>query len=276
MRQFEVRPDRELGQNFLVDSNILGVIGAAAELRATDVVLEVGGGLGVLSEYLAVRVAHLHVVEVDRRLAAPLEDAVGAFDNVSLHWGDAMRLDLASLTPTPNAMVANLPYGIATALLVRTLDELPRLGRWLVMVQREVGERLAAAPAGAATHRRRDGGRSYGATSVVVQLACAVQIVRVLPRTIFLPVPNVDSVLLAMRRLGTPPSSALRDLVYGAFAHRRKSLVRSLALAAPATGVGRERLQAALVQMGHPADVRAERLSPEEFRTLARALGLTA
>jgi len=280
MREFGVRPDRDLGQNFLVDSNILGVIGEAAGLESEDVVLEVGGGLGVLSEYLADRVAHLHVVEIDRRLERPLEEALAGRRNVSLHWGDALRLDLAALRPSPGALVANLPYGIATALIVRTIDELPALARWLVMVQREVGERLAAAPGEGGGHARRTGGRAYGATSVLVQLACRVEIVRAIPRTVFQPVPNVDSVLVSLRRVGEPPSGELRQLVHGAFAHRRKSLVRSLALAAEADTIApaleRDAVLAALAALGHPADVRAERLGPAEFTALARALGLPA
>ncbi len=97
-----MHPDRELGQNFLIDSNILGVIERAAELSERDVVLEIGGGLGVLSEYLAERVAHVHVVEIDTRLREALLDATDAHANVSVHWGDAMRIDLAGLSPAPD------------------------------------------------------------------------------------------------------------------------------------------------------------------------------
>ena len=113
LQRFGVRPDRELGQNFLIDSNILGVIGREAAPAPPDVVLEVGGGLGVLSEYLAERVAHLHVVEIDERLREALEDALAGYGNVSLWWADAMRLDLGALQPPPVKVVANLPYGIA-------------------------------------------------------------------------------------------------------------------------------------------------------------------
>src|SRR5271157_6307371 len=122
IRRFDVRPDRELGQNFLIDSNILGVIGRAAELDLKDVVLEIGGGLGVLSEYLAERVAHVHVVEVDERLREPLLDATSSHANVSVHWGDAMSIDLPALDPPPRKVVANLPYGIAAGVLLRTIE----------------------------------------------------------------------------------------------------------------------------------------------------------
>jgi 16S rRNA (adenine1518-N6/adenine1519-N6)-dimethyltransferase len=261
MRQFGVRPDRELGQNFLVDSNILGVAGRLAELSDTDVVLEIGGGLGVLSEYLAERAAHVHVVELDERLRDPLNDAVARFANVTLHWGDALAVDLAGMRPAPTKVVANLPYGVAAGALLRTIEELPTVTSWVVMVQREVGERLAAGP----------GGRDYGVPSVLAQLACRVRVARAIPRTVFHPVPNVDSVLVELVRTGPAPSPALRRLVGGAFSHRRKALARSLALAGVAE---REQVREALSHMGLPLDVRAERLSPEEFRALGEALGI--
>jgi 16S rRNA (adenine1518-N6/adenine1519-N6)-dimethyltransferase len=266
MRQFEVRPDRDLGQNFLVDSNILGVIGRAAELTPEDVVLEIGGGLGTLTEYLAERAGHVHVVEVDERLRGALLDATGPHANVTVQWGDAMRIDLGALDPQPTALVANLPYGIAAGVMLRTVEELPSLSSWVAMVQREVGERLAAAP----------GSRAYGAPSVIVQLACEVRVLRSIPRTVFQPVPNVDSVLVGMRRraAGPEPSAAVRRLVAGSFAHRRKTLAGSLALSAGAPGRGREQVREAVTRLGHPADVRAERLAPEEFQALARLLEL--
>lgn len=275
MRRFAVRPDRDLGQNFLIDSNILGVIEREAELRTDDVVLEVGGGLGVLSEHLAQRVAHVHVVEVDERLREALLDATAPHGNVTLHWGDAMRLDLGALAPAPNKLVANLPYGIAAGILLRTVEELPGMGLWVAMVQREVGERLAAAP----------GSNAYGLPSVLAQMSCEVRVLRSVPRAVFHPVPNVDSVLVGMRRraAGGPAvgggasgasDAATRALAAGAFAHRRKTLAGSLALAGGAPGRSRERVRGALEGLGHPPDTRAERLSPEEFRALAGLLGL--
>jgi 16S rRNA (adenine1518-N6/adenine1519-N6)-dimethyltransferase len=254
------RRARDLGQNFLRDPNILGVIGRVAELESTDVVLEIGGGQGVLSTYLAERVAHVHVVEVDEHLRGALEGAVEPFANVSLWWGDAMRVDLGAPRPAPTKVVANLPYGIAAGVVLRTIEELPGVGLWVVMVQREVGERLAAAP----------GSGTYGISSVLAQLAGEVRVVRHVPRTVFHPVPNVDSVLVQVLRTGPAASPALRELVRGAFAHRRKALAGSLVLAG--TTRTREEIREALVELGHPADVRAERLSPEEFAALGRAL----
>ena len=266
LRQFGVRPKRDLGQNFLVDSNILGVIERAAGLEAGDVVLEIGGGLGVLSEFLASRVTHTHVVELDRSLEPALRDALDPFGvATTLHLADALALDLPGLDPAPTKVVANLPYGIAATAILRTIEELPAVTRWVAMVQKEVGERFAAAPGSAA----------YGVPSVLAQLACEVRVHRGVARTVFHPVPNVDSVLVVLeRRAGAGPlTPELRRVVQGAFAHRRKALARSLALAGVPVEDVRGRARAALVELGHPEDERAERLAPEEFRALAEKLG---
>jgi 16S rRNA (adenine1518-N6/adenine1519-N6)-dimethyltransferase len=252
----------KLGQNFLADRNVLDVIERLAGLSRDDVVLEVGGGLGVLSERLAAGARFVHVVEVDRALEEALSERLSPFGNVALHMQDALDLDLAALHPPPDAMVANLPYGIAATILIRTVEELPAMERWLVMVQREVGERLSAGP----------GSRTYGTPSVLSQISCEVRIVRAIPRTVFRPVPRVDSALVALRRTGPPADPAVRKLVHEAFAHRRKALAGSLALASGAPAGVRERARAALEAMGHPADERAERLSPQEFLDLAQRL----
>ena len=263
MRAFGVRPNRELGQNFLIDDNILGVIGRAAELAADDVVLEVGGGLGVLSEYLAPRVAHLHVVEVDRGLAPPLEDALAPFGNATLHLADAVRLDLAALAPRPSKVVANLPYGVAATVILKSIEELPGAQLWVAMVQREVGERLAAPP----------GSKAYGATSVLAQLACEVRVERRVPAAVFHPAPRVESAIVVLRRVGPPVQPAVATLVHAAFAHRRKALAGSLALSPGADPELRAAARAALPELDHPADARAERLGPADFARLAELLG---
>ena len=263
LRAYGIRPNRELGQNFLIDDNILGVIGRAAELDREDVVLEVGGGLGVLSEYLAPRVAHLHVVEVDRSLGPPLAEALEPFDNTTLHLADAVTLDLAALEPPPDKVVANLPYGVAATMLLKSIEELPGARVWVAMVQREVGERLAAAP----------GSKAYGATSVLAQLACEVRVLRRIPRTVFHPEPNVESALVLMRRGAPAPPPELTALVHAGFAHRRKALAGSLALVPGAPDGLRDATREALVATGHPADARAERISPDDWPRLADAIG---
>ena len=259
LEEFSVRPQRDLGQNFLIDSNLLDVIARTADLGPDDVALEVGGGLGVLSEHLAARARHVHVVEIDARLEAALRDALDPFGNVTLHLADAVRLDWKTLDPPPDKVIANLPYGVAATVILDTLVALPGVTRWVAMVQKEVGERLAAAP----------GTPAYGAPSVLAQLSAAVKVVRPVARTVFHPVPNVDSVLVRLDRTAPPAPVAVRALVSAGFAHRRKALPRSLALAGVAD---RDEARAALEALGLPADVRAERLAPEQWVALAERL----
>jgi 16S rRNA (adenine1518-N6/adenine1519-N6)-dimethyltransferase len=261
LRAFDVHPRRDLGQNFLIDSNFLDVIARAAEVDSDDVVLEIGGGLGVLSEHLAARAGFVHVVEVDRSLEPPLRDALDPFAaTTALHLADAMALDLGALTPAPTKVVANLPYGIAAGAILRTVEQLPDATRWVAMVQKEVGERFAA----------HAGTSAYGVPSVLAQLACDVRVLRAISRRVFLPVPNVDSVLVGLERRAPAPPLALRRFVQGAFAHRRKALARSLALAGMAS---RDDVRAALEALGEPLDVRAEALTPQRLRELWEAVG---
>jgi 16S rRNA (adenine1518-N6/adenine1519-N6)-dimethyltransferase len=262
LERFGVRPNRELGQNFLVDDNILDVIGRVAELSQADVVLEIGGGLGILSEYLAAHAAHVHVIETDRRLEPVLRDALDGHPNADLVLGDVMDVDLSALVPPPVKVVANLPYGVAVPAILRTIDQLPQAALWCVMVQREIADRLTASP----------GSKTFGAPSVLVQLACEVELVRPISRTVFHPVPHVDSALLRMRRRGPAPPEPVRRLVHAAFAHRRKALPRSVEIACGGGRELRDAARAALEGMGHPPDERAERLRPQEFGQLADRL----
>ncbi len=247
-----------LGQNFLADPNLLEAIVRDAALAPGDVVLEIGAGEGVLTERLAAVAAHVHAVEIDRALELLLAP-LAARANVELHWGDAMKLDLAALAPAPTTMVANLPYSVATPLLLRTIEELPTLRRWTVMVQREIADRLRAAP----------GSRAYGSPSVLVQLACEVRLLRTVDPAVFRPRPRVESAILALRRHGPGADPATRELVRAAFAHRRKSLARSLELVRPGL---LEAARAALGELGLPEDARAEQLTPGDFQALAKAL----
>ena len=185
-----LRPDRELGQHFLLDDNVLRVAERLAALRPDDVVLEVGAGLGVLTAFLAARAAHVHAVEIDRRLEPALARSLEGHDNVTLLWGDAMRLELGSLQPPPTALVANLPYNVATPLVLDSIGGVPSLERWAVLVQREAADRLAAGP----------GDRLYGAPSAVRALALEVTGRHQVSRRVFVPPPNVDSTLLGLAR----------------------------------------------------------------------------
>jgi 16S rRNA (adenine1518-N6/adenine1519-N6)-dimethyltransferase len=250
-----------LGQNFLADTNLLAAIVRDAEPAPGDVVLEVGGGEGALTAELAPRVAAVHVVELDERLRPALERVAAEHPNVELHFADAMRVDLAALAPPPDRMVANLPYSIATPLLLRTIGELEQLERWTLMVQREIADRLRAGP----------GSRLYGAPSVLVQLACEVRLLRTVDRAVFSPPPRVDSALVRLERIAPAAVAAVASLVRDAFAHRRKSLARSVEHARPGT---REATRAALERLGLAADARAEQLAPGQYVALAEELDL--
>jgi 16S rRNA (adenine1518-N6/adenine1519-N6)-dimethyltransferase len=253
-----VSPKKRLGQHFLVDENILGVIGRLAELTPEDVVLEIGPGLGVLTRYLADRVAHVHAVEVDRSLEPQLASLPS--DTVTLVWGDALALDLHDLEPPANKLVANLPYNVATPIVVESLDGLPTIEHWTVMVQREVADRFFASPRT----------KAYGAVSVQVQLATERTGFHPVSRTVFRPPPNVDSALVAFRRKPLPARYAdVKRVVEGAFAHRRKTLANSLELRSVAK---RDSTVEALAQIGREPNVRAEALAPDEFVALTDAL----
>ncbi|HJR93843.1 MAG TPA: 16S rRNA (adenine(1518)-N(6)/adenine(1519)-N(6))-dimethyltransferase RsmA [Gaiellaceae bacterium] len=254
-----VAPKKALGQHFLVDENILGVIGRLSALAPTDVVLEIGPGLGVLTRYLADHVRRVHAIEVDRTLELPLRDALGDRTNVDLVWGDALAIDVAALSPPPKKLVANLPYNIATPVVVETLEHATSLERWCVMVQREVADRFFA------THRTK----SYGAVSVLVQLAARKIGFHPVPPTVFRPRPRVDSALVAFERAPIAPIAEVRPIVEAAFAHRRKTLANSVALAGL---VKRPLAEEALASLGHSMRVRAEELEPPEFVRLAELL----
>lgn len=250
-----VSPRKSLGQHFLVDDNILRVIERLAELDEEDVVLEIGPGLGVLTRFLADRVRFIHAAELDRRL----ESDLAGIQRMQLHWGDAMKLDIAALDPPPAKLVANLPYNLATPIVAESLD-VEQLSHWTVMVQREVADRFFADPST----------KAYGSVSVLVQLATERTGLHPVSREVFRPRPNVDSALVAFRRVGPGAASGVKRVVEAAFAYRRKTLANSVALAGIAS---REGAVAALEAIGRAANVRAEVLEPQEFVALTDALG---
>jgi 16S rRNA (adenine1518-N6/adenine1519-N6)-dimethyltransferase len=199
-------------------------------------------------------------VELDRSLQPQLEERLGDRRNVTIHYGDALTLDLAAVAPDARKLVANLPYNVATPLIVESLHRLPAIELWCVMVQREVAERFFAEPST----------KAYGAVSVLVQLAAARTGFHPVSRTVFRPRPNVDSALVAFRRRELPADFArVKQLVVAAFAHRRKRLTNSLELAGFAT---RDEAAEALRAIGREPAVRAEELAPAEFVAFAEAL----
>jgi 16S rRNA (adenine1518-N6/adenine1519-N6)-dimethyltransferase len=248
------RPKKEYGQHFLRDPNILEVIGRLAELGPEDVVLEIGPGQGVLTRYLAARVRRVHAIEIDGALEPELRD-LG--ENVDVVFGDALQLELPQ---DATKLVANLPYNVATPLVAESLDGLPNVGLWCVMLQREVADRFFAQP----------GTKDYGAVSVLVQLAAERTGFHTVSRTVFRPPPNVDSALVAFRRTELPSDyGRVKRVVTAAFAHRRKTLPNSLALAGVAS---RDEAGRALAAIGRAAETRAEALAPPEFVALTEAM----
>jgi 16S rRNA (adenine1518-N6/adenine1519-N6)-dimethyltransferase len=248
-----------LGQNFLADTNLLDAIVRESGVGADDVVLEVGGGEGVLSERLAPLVRKLWVVELDEGLRPALEASAAAHGNIGLVWGDAMDLDLSALDPQPTAVVSNLPYSVATPVILRSMAALPEVRAWTVMVQREIGDRLRAGP----------GSKAYGSPSVMAQLCCRVEMLRAVDPAVFKPRPRVESAVIRLERVAPWPGDWTERVVRAAFAHRRKALARSISLSGVAS---RERVRAALAELGERDDVRAEALAPDRFLALAEAL----
>ena len=264
LAELGLRPDTSLGQHFLVDDNLLGVIERLAALRADDVALEIGAGVGTLTARLAERCAHVHAVEIDRRLEPALTRTLAACDNVTVHWGDAMRIDLADFEPPATAFVANLPYHVAAPLVLDSIGDLPALQRWCVLVQREIAERLTAA-AGTAL---------YGAPSVLCALALEPTGRHAVSRSVFVPVPKVDSALVAFARRAEWGELAadwpqIVATVRAAFAYRRKTLANALATAG--WGPDRATVAMALHSAGIDPGARAETLPPAAFLALARA-----
>jgi 16S rRNA (adenine1518-N6/adenine1519-N6)-dimethyltransferase len=263
LAEHNLRPNRELGQHFLVDDNLLGVIDRLADLHPDDVVLEIGAGVGTLTEHLAGQVARVLAVEIDRKLEPALAEVLVEHGNVDLHFGDAMRLDLGALNPAPTAFVANLPYNVAAPLILRSIDALPGVRTWCCLIQREVADRFLATA----------GDDAYGAPSVLCGLAFDAAGRHAVSRSVFLPVPNVESSLVAFRRRADWSQLAERwpailAVVSAGFAHRRKTLANSLALAGWASRAEIERI---CETTGIDPRIRAEALPPPAFLALATA-----
>jgi 16S rRNA (adenine1518-N6/adenine1519-N6)-dimethyltransferase len=223
-----IRPSKALGQNFVADPNTVERIARLADLAAGSTVVEVGAGLGSLTTALAAAGARVLAIEIDSRLVAILEEQVAGLD-VEVICADAMRLDWAELlgrSSGPVALVANLPYSVATSIVIRVLEEAPTVDRLLVMVQREVGERWVAVP----------GDDAYGAVSVKIAYWASAAVVGRVPPSVFVPRPKVESVLVRLQRHSEPAVdpglvsyARLESVIRAGFAHRRKMLRRSLA-----------------------------------------------
>jgi 16S rRNA (adenine1518-N6/adenine1519-N6)-dimethyltransferase len=263
-----LHPKRSLGQNFLADPNTARRVVTLADLPAAAPVLEIGPGLGSLTLALLDADHDVVALELDDRLAEVLRTVVADDTHVRIDRGDAMTVDLSALlepAPSPRACVSNLPYNVAVPVVVRILEEADAVERILVMVQREVGERLAAGP----------GDPQYGAVSVKVAYFAEAQVVGLVPPTVFVPRPKVDSALVRLRRRSEPPVAVpsaedLFALVRAGFAQRRKMLRRSLA---PVLG---DATPDVLAAAGVAPTARAEALGLDDWAAVARSAAAAA
>lgn len=267
LKKFNLHLSKKLGQNFLVDRNVLDKIIQASQLKTRDVVIEVGSGIGTLTQALAERARLVLAIEYDRTFLEILEQTLKRFDNVEVIPADALKLDLDSLSskyPQPDKMVSNLPYNIAAPLIARYLTCYPYLKYLVVMVQREIAERMTASP----------GSKSYSAFSLKVQYYSQPQVVSIVPRTVFIPPPQVDSAIVKLRRFKTPPA-ATRDtrhlfkVIEAAFAQRRKTIQNAIS---EGLGLDKGEVGAILSSLGLAPTLRGESLSLQQFAQISKAL----
>ncbi|MDR3240509.1 MAG: 16S rRNA (adenine(1518)-N(6)/adenine(1519)-N(6))-dimethyltransferase RsmA [Clostridiales bacterium] len=273
LHKFSLRPRRSLGQNFLVDPFTREKIIAAASLTREDTVLEIGPGIGALTQALARTAGQVIAVEIDRRLADVLRALFDGVDNVEILQADILKMDLGAFSRarglTHFKVTANLPYYITTPVLMRLLESTLPLTGLTLMVQREVAERLTASPDG-----------NYGAISVMAQYYADIRIAAMVPPHCFYPKPNVDSAVLTLvktekNRALVSNENILRQCVKAAFGKRRKTLVNCLA-EQPWLGCSKGEITQILVQCGFDARIRGEALPLCAFITLANALNESA
>ena len=259
---------KKYGQNFLVDEDVLRATAEAAGLGEEDFVLEIGPGIGTLTQYLAHRAGRVCAVEIDRNLLPVLEDTLDAFPNAEVVSGDILKMDLRALALEKNGgrpmkVAANLPYYITTPILMKLLAEGEPVSDITVMVQKEVADRMMAGP----------GTRDYGALSLAVQYRAEAEIVRIVHPSSFVPQPGVDSAVVHLKKYAAPPVQ-VRDpaLMFGiiraSFNQRRKKLTNGVAND-PALPFGREDAERALSACGIRTDARGEALSLREFAALS-------
>lgn len=267
MRRYDLRPSKGLGQNFLVDEHHLERIVATANLTPNDLVIEIGPGLGVLTQQLAAQAGQVVAIEKDRKLQAVLAETLAAYPNVDLLFDDALQVDYVELVGEASApkVVANLPYYITTPLIMGLLEQGPEWHCLVFLVQKEVAARMAADP----------GGKDYGALSVGVQFRQEAEIVAQVPPSAFYPVPKVASTVVRlqprdMSQWGLRVSEReLFAVVRAAFAQRRKTLLNALS---GGLEVPRAQIQAAIAHLGWSENIRGETLSVSEFVQLANEL----
>lgn len=265
---------KKFGQNFLIDTTVLDRIISSAEITKEDCVLEIGPGIGTMTQYLAESAREVVAVEIDKALIPILEDTLSAYDNVTVINDDILKVDINKIVRERNdgkpiKVVANLPYYITTPIIMGLFESHVPLKSITIMVQKEVADRMQVGP----------GTKDYGALSLAVQYYAKPQLVANVPPNCFIPRPNVGSAVIRLTRYEEPPvqvedESRMFALIRASFNQRRKTLVNGLTNA-PGLQVTKEQVLAALEEMGLPATVRGETFTLEQFARLSNLLSET-
>lgn len=269
LQKYKFTFQKKYGQNFLIDTNVLERVLGAAEVTREDCVLEIGPGIGTLTQYLAERAGKVVAVEIDRNLIPILEETLSAYSNVTIINEDILKLDIRQLSwqeGRPFKVVANLPYYITTPIVMGLLEGGFPLESITVMVQKEVADRMLAGP----------GTKDYGALSLAVQYYARPQVVANVPPNCFIPRPNVGSAVVCLTRYQEPPVQVADEkrmfaLIRASFNQRRKTLANGIGNA-PGLGISREQVAGALEEMGLSATIRGEALTLEQFAVLSNKL----
>lgn len=262
---------KKFGQNFLIDGNILEKIVDAAQITEADCVLEIGPGIGTMTQYLAERAKTVVAVEIDTNLIPILRDTLSSYNNVEIINQDILKIDINSIVEEQNGgnpikIVANLPYYITTPIIMSLLEKHVKLQSITIMVQKEVADRMQAGP----------GTKDYGALSLAVQYYTKPEIITKVPASCFMPRPNVDSTVIRLTKYEQPPVEALDEeflfaVIRASFNQRRKTLINGLSNAGN-LGISKERAATVLEQMGLPAQIRGEALTLEQFTEFSNFL----
>lgn len=271
LQKYHISLQKKFGQNFLVDKNILEKIVDAAQITDEDCVLEIGPGIGTMTQYLAKRAKTVIAVEVDKNLIPVLQETLSSYNNVTIINQDVLKADLNRLikeygNSASVKVVANLPYYITTPIIMALFENHIALQNITIMIQKEVAERMQAEP----------GTKNYGALSLAVQYYAKPEIIVKVPASCFLPKPNVDSTVIRLTKYNKPLFPAedetyLFAVIRASFNQRRKTLVNGLSNAAN-LGVSKENIAGVLARMDLPADVRGETLTLEQFTELSNCL----
>ncbi|MCI9464762.1 MAG: 16S rRNA (adenine(1518)-N(6)/adenine(1519)-N(6))-dimethyltransferase RsmA [Lachnospiraceae bacterium] len=271
LQKYHISLQKKFGQNFLIDKNILEKIVDAAHVTANDCVLEIGPGIGTMTQYLAERAKNVIAVEVDKNLIPVLQDTLSSYNNVTIINQDILKTDLHRIIEEhgggrPVKVAANLPYYITTPIIMALFENHIALQNITIMVQKEVADRMQAEP----------GTKNYGALSLAVQYYAKPEIIVKVPASCFIPKPNVDSTVIRLTKYEKPPVAVwdeayLFAVIRASFNQRRKTLVNGLA-GAPVLGVNKEEIAGVLAQMGLPAAIRGETLTLEQFTELSNSL----